>query len=78
MDFLHFSPANGSKFHALSIEGAPMRGRLVIEASTSLPAQRIVRVWEQLRVRRHPSGSSLNTAPCSRRRCWIVGLAKAK
>jgi putative transposase len=52
MDFLHDALANGRKVRTLSIEDAYTREMLAIEVDTSLPALRVVRVLEKLRVTR--------------------------
>ena len=52
MDFLHDALASGRKFRTLSIEDAYTREMLTIEVDTSLPALRVVRVLERLRLTR--------------------------
>lgn len=52
MDFLQDALANGRKFRTLSIEDAFSREMLAIEVDTSLPALRVVRVLEKLRMER--------------------------
>ena len=52
MDFLHDALAGGRKFRTLSIEDAYTREMPVIEVDTSLPALRVVRVLEKLRLER--------------------------
>jgi putative transposase len=52
MDFLHDALANGRKLRSLSIEDAYTREMLAIEVDTSLPALRVVRVLEKLRMER--------------------------
>lgn len=52
MDFLHDALANGRKLRTLSIEDAYTREMLAIEVDTSLPALRVVRVLEKLRMER--------------------------
>jgi putative transposase len=52
MDFLHDALANGRKLRTLSIEDAYTREMLVIEVDTSLPALRVVRVLDRLRLTR--------------------------
>ena len=52
MDFLHDALANGRMFRTLSIEDACTREMPVIEVDTSLPAGRVVRVLEKLRLER--------------------------
>ena len=52
MDFLHDALAGGRKFRTLSIEYAYTREMPVIEVDTSLPALRVVRVLEKLRLER--------------------------
>jgi len=52
MDFLHDALASGRKFRTLSIEDAYTREMLTIEVDTSLPALRVVRVLEKLRLDR--------------------------
>ena len=52
MDFLHDALANGRKLRTLSIEDAFTREMLVIEVDTSLPALRVVRVLDRLRLGR--------------------------
>ena len=52
MDFLHDALAWGRKLRTLSIEDAFTREMLAIEVDTSLPALRVIRVLEQLRVER--------------------------
>jgi putative transposase len=52
MDFLQDSLSNGRKLRTLSIEDAYTREMLAIEVDTSLPALRVIRVLEQLRVER--------------------------
>jgi putative transposase len=52
MDFLHDALASGRKFRTLSIEDAYTREMLTIEVDTSLPALRVVRVLERLRLER--------------------------
>ncbi len=52
MDFLHDALASGRKFRTLSIEDAYTREMPTIEVDTSLPALRVVRVLERLRLER--------------------------
>jgi len=52
MDFLHDALANGRKLRSSSIEDAYTREMLAIEVDTSLPAQRVVRVLDRLRLTR--------------------------
>jgi putative transposase len=52
MDFLHDALAGGRKFRTLSIEDAYTREMPIIEVDTSLPALRVVRVLERLRLKR--------------------------
>lgn len=52
MDFLHDALASGRKLRTLSIEDAYTREMLAIEVDTSLPALRVVRVLERLRLER--------------------------
>jgi putative transposase len=52
MDFLHDALASGRRFRTLSIEDAYTREMLTIEVDTSLPALRVVRVLERLRLER--------------------------
>ena len=52
MDFLQDALANGRKVRTLSIEDAYTREMLAIEVDTSLPALRVVRVLEKLRMTR--------------------------
>ena len=52
MDFLHDALAGGRKFRTLSIEDAYTREMPTIEVDTSLPALRVVRVLERLRLER--------------------------
>ena len=52
MDFLQDSLASGRKLRTLSIEDAYTREMLAIEVDTSLPALRVVRVLEKLRLER--------------------------
>jgi putative transposase len=52
MDFLHDALATGRKLGTLSIEDAYTREMLAIEVDTSLPALRVVRVLEKLRLER--------------------------
>lgn len=52
MDFLHDALATGRKLRTLSIEDAYTREMPVIEVDTSLPALRVVRVLERLRLAR--------------------------
>lgn len=52
MDFLHDALASGRKLRTLSIEDAYTREMLAIEVDTSLPALRVVRVLERLRLAR--------------------------
>jgi putative transposase len=52
MDFLHDALASGRKVRTLSIEDAYTREMLAIEVDTSLPALRVVRALEKLRVQR--------------------------
>jgi putative transposase len=52
MDFLHDALAGGRRFRTLSIEDAYTREMLSIEVDTSLPALRVVRVLERLRLTR--------------------------
>ena len=52
MDFLQDSLANGRKVRTLSIEDAYTREMMVIEVDTSLPALRVVRALERLRLQR--------------------------
>jgi putative transposase len=52
MDFLHDALASGRKFRTLSIEDAYTREMPSIEVDTSLPARRVVRVLERLRLER--------------------------
>jgi putative transposase len=52
MDFLHDALATGRKLRTLSIEDAYTREMLAIEVDTSLPALRVVRVLERLRLER--------------------------
>jgi putative transposase len=52
MDFLQDALASGRKVRTLSIEDAYTREMLAIEVDTSLPALRVVRVLEKLRLRR--------------------------
>lgn len=52
MDFLQDALASGRKVRTLSIEDAYTREMLAIEVDTSLPALRVVRVLERLRLER--------------------------
>ena len=52
MDFLHDALAGGRRFRTLSVEDAYTREMLSIEVDTSLPALRVVRVLERLRLTR--------------------------
>ena len=52
MDFLQDALATGRKVRTLSIEDAYTREMLAIEVDTSLPALRVVRVLEKLRLER--------------------------
>lgn len=52
MDFLQDALATGRKMRTLSIEDAYTREMLAIEVDTSLPALRVVRVLEKLRMQR--------------------------
>lgn len=52
MDFLQDALANGRKFRTLSIEDAYTREMPTIEVDTSLPALRVVRVLDRLRLER--------------------------
>jgi putative transposase len=52
MDFLHDALAFGRKVRTLSVEDAFTREMLAIEVDTSLPALRVVRVLEKLRIER--------------------------
>jgi putative transposase len=52
MDFLHDALASGRKLRTLSIEDAYTREMLAIEVDTSLPAPRVVRALEKLRLER--------------------------
>jgi putative transposase len=52
MDFLHDALAGGRRFRTLSIEDAYTREMPVVEVDTSLPALRVVRVLERLRLER--------------------------
>ncbi len=52
MDFLHDALASGRKLRALSMEDVYSREMLAIEVDTSLPAPRVVRVLEKLRLER--------------------------
>jgi putative transposase len=52
MDFLLDALASGRKLRTLSIEDAYTREMLAIEVDTSLPALRVVRVLERLRIER--------------------------
>jgi putative transposase len=52
MDFLQDALSNGRKVRTLSIEDAFTREMLAIEVDTSLPALRVIRVLERLRVER--------------------------
>jgi putative transposase len=52
MDFLHDALANGRKLRTLSIEDAYTREMLATEVDTSLPALRVIRVLEKLRIKR--------------------------
>jgi putative transposase len=52
MDFLHDALATGRRLRTLSIEDAFTREMLAIEMDTSLPALRVVRVLERLRLDR--------------------------
>src|SRR5579863_4678830 len=52
MDFLHDALASGRKFRTLSIEDAYTREMPTIEVDTSLPALRVVRVLDRLRLER--------------------------
>ena len=52
MDFLQDALATGRKARTLSIEDAYTRQMLAIEVDTSLPALRVVRVLERLRIER--------------------------
>jgi putative transposase len=52
MDFLHDALATGRKVRTLSIEDAYTREMLAIEVDTSLPAMRVVRALERLRLER--------------------------
>jgi putative transposase len=52
MDFLHDALASGRKFRTLSIEDAYTREMPSIEVDTSLPALRVVRVLDRLRLER--------------------------
>lgn len=50
MDFLQDALANGRKLRMLSIADTYTREMLAIEVDTSLPALRVVRVLEKLRL----------------------------
>jgi len=52
MDFLQDALASGRKVRTLSIEDAYTRELLTVEVDTSLPALRVVRVLEKLRLER--------------------------
>ena len=52
MDFLQDALATGRKVRTLSIEDAYTRQMLAIEVDTSLPALRVVRVLDRLRIER--------------------------
>jgi len=52
MDFLQDALAHGRKLRTLSIEDAYTREMLAIEVDTSLPALRVIRVLEKLRLER--------------------------
>jgi len=52
MDFLQDALSSGRKVRTLSIEDAYTREMLVIEVDTSLPALRVVRVLDKLRLER--------------------------
>jgi putative transposase len=52
MDFLQDALATGRKVRTLSIEDAYTREMLAIEVDTSLPALRVVRILEKLRLER--------------------------
>ena len=52
MDFLQDALSNGRKVRTLSIEDAFTREMLAIEVDTSLPALRVIRVLERLRMER--------------------------
>lgn len=52
MDFLQDALASGRKVRTMSIEDAYTREMLAIEVDTSLPALRVVRVLEKLRLER--------------------------
>jgi putative transposase len=52
MDFLHDSLATARKLRTLAIEDTYTREMLAIEVDTSLPALRVVRVHDRLRLQR--------------------------
>ena len=52
MDFMHDTLYGGRKFRTLNVLDEGVREALAIEVDTSLPAERVVRVLEQLKERR--------------------------
>jgi len=80
MDFLHDALAGGRKFRTLSIEDAYTRELPVIEVDASLPALRVVRVLEKLRLECGPPEriAIAITVPSSRRRCWASGPIRTR
>lgn len=52
MDFMHDTLYCGRKFRSLNIIDEGVREALAIEVDTSLPAERMVRVLDQLEERR--------------------------
>src|SRR3569833_2188287 len=74
MDFLQDALATGRKVRTLSIEDAYTRQMLAIEVDTSLPALRVVRVLERLRIERGlPLRTSSITAQSSLPKLWTNG-----
>lgn len=74
MDFLRDALATGRKVRTLAIEDAYAREMLAIEVDTSLPALRVIRVLEKLRVDRGlPARIAIDNGTSLRPRRWTNG-----
>ncbi|QUE53181.1 transposase family protein [Luteolibacter ambystomatis] len=54
MDFMHDTLWHGKRFRTLNVFDEGVREALAIEVGTSLPAERVIRVLERLKINRGP------------------------
>jgi putative transposase len=79
MDYTHDELASGRKFRTLNLMDGYTRQVLRIEADTSLPGLRVVRVLESLRERRGtPVAIQVATEPSSPAASWISGPIRTR